>query len=147
MNKALLWVTVAVVAVAIAVIGVRFFGSNDGSDSAAPASDTPATQNNEAGNTGGEEQTTGTTITYTADGFKPTSLEVKRGTTVTFKNDSSFPMWVATDPHPQHTEYPGFDANKAFTAGQSYSFTFDNAGSWGFHNHLRAGDMGTIVVR
>lgn len=65
---------------------------------------------------------------------------VPKGGTVTFTGSN---LWVASDPHPTHTDLSAFDARAVKDA---YSFTFDKVGEWGFHNHLRASDTGTIIV-
>lgn len=87
------------------------------------------------------------TVRYTASGFSPSLVKVKSGSTVTFKNESSEPMWVASDPHPIHTRLRGFDAKNGIGNGQTYSFTFTKAGRFGFHNHLNPSHTGTVVVR
>ncbi len=85
-------------------------------------------------------------VKYTDNGFSPNSLTVKVGTEVTFTNDSSNPMWVASNPHPVHTDLPGFDQLKGVDKGGSYKYTFQKVGSWKFHNHLNAGVGGVVVV-
>lgn len=87
-----------------------------------------------------------TVIVYTVSGFSPSSLTVKQGTAITFKNSSSSPFRPASDPHPIHTAYREFDAKQTIAAGQSYTFTFDKVGSWGYHDHLNPIRVGTIVV-
>lgn len=79
-------------------------------------------------------------------GFSPQVLHIKKGKTVTFKNQSSLPLWVASNPHPLHTGYTGFDSMKSLKSGETYSFTFNRIGSFGFHNHLHVSHKGTIVV-
>lgn len=86
------------------------------------------------------------TITYNGTSYSPSSVTVKAGTTVTFVNAGSKPFWPASDPHPTHTRYGTFDAKRGVAAGESYSFTFDQTGTWGFHDHLNASAKGTIVV-
>lgn len=85
-------------------------------------------------------------VTFTNDGFNPTELTVKAGTTVTFINQSDSPMWVASGPHPTHTLYPEFDAKTSVAKGGSYSFTFEKLGSHPYHNHLLLGKYGKIIV-
>ena len=92
------------------------------------------------------EQSDTKTVIYTNAGFSPQVLRVPKGTQVTFRNDTTSPMWVASDPHPTHTNYPGFDALKSMNQGQVYVFTFTKTGSWGYHNHLNPSQGGTIVV-
>ena len=103
----------------------------------------------------------GNTIIYNTDsGYAPAILTVKSGTTVTFKNESGSPMWTATGLHPTHRIYPGsdiakcgtaeqskiFDACKGYEKGESWPFTFNEKGTWKYHNHLRVSYTGTIVV-
>lgn len=85
-------------------------------------------------------------IRYGAGGFSPSVLRVKSGVSVTFKNDTNSPMWVASHPHPSHTDYPGFDAGKSYGPGESFIFTFNRIGTWNYHNHYKASDVGTIIV-
>ncbi|MFA5997962.1 MAG: plastocyanin/azurin family copper-binding protein [Candidatus Paceibacterota bacterium] len=104
--------------------------------------------------------TSGTTITYTDQGFSPASVTIAQGETVTWVNQSSKDMWVASAMHPTHMAYDGtalkehcatsapasFDACRVFSSGASYSFTFDKAGTWKYHNHLDASKFGTVIV-
>lgn len=87
------------------------------------------------------------TVSFTGSGFSPSILTIKAGATVTFKNDSSINMWPASNPHPTHTDYPGFDAKMEIPPGGTYSFTFYNAGTWGYHDHPNPNIGGTIAVQ
>jgi len=86
-------------------------------------------------------------VSITAGGtFSPAVITVKKGTTVTWTNTGSAQVWIASNPHPTHTDYPGFDSKAAIGTGESYSFTFNKVGSWGYHNHLNPTVMGTVIV-
>lgn len=87
------------------------------------------------------------TITYTDAGFSPANIAVKVGDTVTFVNGATEGMWVASAPHPVHTDYPEFDAKKVYNPGESYTFTFAKIGTWKFHNHLRPTNLGSVTVK
>ncbi len=87
-----------------------------------------------------------TVVTYTDAGFSPKTVTVKIGTTVAFMNDSASGLWVGSNPHPQHTDLPGFDAGRNVSKGGSYEYTFTKAGSWNYHNHSKSTDTATIVV-
>ena len=87
------------------------------------------------------------TVTYTDSGFSPSTLTIKKGETATFKNMTSGSMWVASSPHPAHTDYPEFDAKRGIAPGETYEFTFTKTGSWKYHNHVNLGKYGTIVVQ
>jgi plastocyanin len=95
------------------------------------------------GGGGGDD---GATVRMGADGFSPETLMVEAGETVTFENESDDDRWPASNVHPTHELYPGFDARKAVLPGESYSFTFERRGRWGYHDHLNPDLQGTIVV-
>lgn len=87
------------------------------------------------------------TADYTDSGFTPKTVTVKLGDTVTWTNKSGKAMWVASAPHPVHTDLPGFDQLKSVGKGDTYSYTFTKVGSWKYHNHLGPTDTGTVVVK
>ena len=94
------------------------------------------------------------TIRITSSGFEPKTLTVKAGTTVTFVNEDTNQHWPASAMHPTHNVYPEsggcigskFDACKGLAQGESFSFTFNEKGSWGYHDHLQTSITGKIVV-
>ncbi len=108
---------------------------------------TPAETNNNPNdqqNTNVNEQN-GTTITYSNDGFSPTTLTVKAGSTITVKNTSSRTLQFASDPHPAHTDNSELNVGSIST-GESKSFTINKTGNFSFHNHLNPSEKGTIAV-
>ena len=98
------------------------------------------------------------TIRYNGSGFSPSSITIAKGDIVTFVNESNKNMWVASAIHPSHKVYDGTTLNEHCSGGasnpafdqcgmgNSYSFIFDKTGNWKYHNHVRAGDIGAIVV-
>ncbi len=100
------------------------------------------------------------TITISSSGFSPARLEINAGDSVVFTNENSAKHWPASVVHPTHRVYPGSDISKCGTAeaenifdacrglesGESYTFTFNEEGSWRYHDHLRASLTGTINV-
>lgn len=85
-------------------------------------------------------------VVYTDEGFSPATMNIALGTKVMFENKSSKAFWPASGPHPEHTNYPEFDAKKSISSGESYSFVFENAGAWEFHDHLDSKKFGKITV-
>ena len=93
-------------------------------------------------------------VEITSDGFSPSSVTIVKGTTVTFINMDSSAHRPASNPHPAHTGYPeesdcagsAFDPCENIAAGESWSFTFNEVGSWGYHDHPSSGMTGTITV-
>ena len=85
-------------------------------------------------------------VSYTDSGFSPKTITVKKGTAVTFKNDSTSKMWVASGVHPTHQLLPGFDELTSVVNGGSYEYTFVKVGTWQYHNHLKPTDVAVVVV-
>lgn len=86
-------------------------------------------------------------IVYDGKNFQPSSLTVKVGDIVIFRNKSTKAFWPASNPHPAHTDYPEFDAKKAVAAGQTFEFKFTKEGTWKFHDHLNPTATGVVVVQ
>lgn len=91
-------------------------------------------------------------ITYDETGFQPKQITIAKGSTVNFTNKTQLSMWVASDPHPEHTDYPGLDAG--VIAGDhippgnpSFSFKFDKPGKWRYHNHSVPEHRAEIIVK
>ena len=85
-------------------------------------------------------------IGYKDGVFEPATLEVAVGDHVMFINESEDYVWPASNIHPTHEIYPGFDPELGLEPGQSWSFEFLNPGEWRFHNHLQPQEGGTINV-
>lgn len=155
--------SIAILVILVFVIGGAFlFSRQQGpavpgiQDSGIPGSSVDGL--NDTGGSGTSTDAVLTTVTYTADGFSPSTLNVRTGDTVRFVNESGGTMWVASAVHPIHAVYDGTSlsqhcatgATKSFdqcSAGDEYSFTFDKAGTWKYHDHTHASETGTIIVR
>lgn len=98
------------------------------------------------------------TVVYNGSDFTPKDVVVKKGGTITFVNQSDKKMWVASAMHPTHDAYDGTAreahcpnvSNIAFDQcmGEEgdYSFMFDKAGNWNYHDHLMLGATGRVMV-
>ena len=99
-------------------------------------------------------------VEITNEGFVSKNLEIKKGDKVTWINKLITEVWPASAFHPTHTNYPGsstikcgtaeekniFDSCRGFGKGESYSFVFNEVGSWAYHNHLQPSKDGKIIV-
>lgn len=86
-------------------------------------------------------------VTVGADGkFTPDPMKVKKGDTITWKNNTDRFIWPASAIHPTHQIYPEFDARKGIAPGEEYSFVFDKLGVWKYHDHLKPSVFGTVEV-
>lgn len=85
-------------------------------------------------------------VKFTDTGFSPATVSVKKGTTVTFTNDSTTGMWVASAVHPTHQLLPGFDQLTSTSKGTTYEYAFTKVGTWKYHNHVAPSFTGSVVV-
>lgn len=113
----------------------------------------PATKNTPNGTaTFSGEETAGNVdvqvheIVYDGKAYSPSSLDIKMGDVVFFKNESSGNFWPASASHPTHDEYPEFDALKPIPAGETYEFKFEKIGDWKFHDHINPSAFGVVHV-
>ena len=101
------------------------------------------------------------TIEISSNGFSISALSISKGDTITFVNiDKNAKHWPASDWHPSHSLYPGsgiekcqteeknlvFDSCKGLSYNEEWSFTFNEAGSWAFHDHFYPEFKGIITV-
>lgn len=99
-------------------------------------------------------------VEITSSGFNPSTINIKKGEMIKFVNKDSSEHWPASAFHPTHKIYPGsgiekcgteeeseiFDVCKGLRKDESYSFTFNNRGSWNYHDHLNPSSKGVVVV-
>ncbi len=85
-------------------------------------------------------------VTYTNSGYNPDYFEVPKNILVLFFNVSQYPMWTASDPHPVHTDYDIFDANRAFGFAEVYVFRFTDIWTYAWHNHDKSNHRGIVRV-
>ena len=86
------------------------------------------------------------TIRYNNEGYVPANITVKAGTMVMFVNESDQDMWAASNGHPAHTDLPTFDQFEFSPKGSQYVYTFDQVGSWKYHDHIAPIYGGVITV-
>jgi plastocyanin len=113
----------------------------------APGDEVPSTAPTSASPSPAASTAASVTIVVDETGFSPAAVTVTPGTKVTFVNNGQAPHWPASDVHPTHNILPEFDAKRGLATGEEYSFTFTKAGTWRFHDHLRAQSTGTVTVR
>ena len=100
------------------------------------------------------------TVEITNNGFSPETITIKRGERITWLNKKTGASWPASAVHPSHKTYPGsdiakcgtddenviFDACKGLAQGETYTFAFNEVGSWNYHDHLNPNLRGTVIV-
>ncbi len=95
-------------------------------------------------------------VSYDGAAFTPAEVTVKKGSTVTFTSTGP-DMWVATAMHPDHKGYAGTTLKEhcpdttdtAFdqcAVGATYTTKFEKVGTWPYHNHVKGGVYGKVIV-
>lgn len=85
-------------------------------------------------------------ITLKDGTFQPAEISISQGTLVAFINKSGDFFWPASDLHPTHDVYPGFDPLEPVADGSVWIFQFNKTGVWKFHDHIRSSRRGTVTV-
>jgi plastocyanin len=132
MNKKTILISAIIAVVAIGGVAAYLVSQSAG----APSSKTPTNSNAQAT----------ATITYSDNGFSPSSTTVKAGDTVAIKNTSSGDLQFDSDPHPVHTDDTELNVGTV-GSGKTVTFTVTAKGAFGFHNHLNPGDKGSITIQ
>lgn len=110
-NKVIFVKLLALVAIVIA-LGLVIFVIN--STLIIPATSTGTEKTHTHDSSHGHDADNVYKVTYTETGFTPSRLEVPIGAIVEFDNRTDVAMWVGSDPHPKHTDYPEFDAREDY---------------------------------
>lgn len=80
------------------------------------------------------------------DGFYPKEITINKGDTITFTTTRENPFWPASNLHPTHEIYSEFDPKQPIDPKNSWSFQFNKAGSWNYHDHIHPNFRGKITV-
>lgn len=84
-------------------------------------------------------------INITANGFESENLIIKRGTKVVWTNNDNNIHQVAANPYPTHEDLPGL-VSEILNEGQSYEYTFGEAGVFNYHDAINPTTNGSIEV-
>jgi plastocyanin len=84
-------------------------------------------------------------ITIKDFAFSPASVTVPAGTTVTWTNQDSVPHTIVNDFNPLFSQGAMFTSSQLQT-GQSFSFTFKDPGTFGYHCGIHTYMKGTVTV-
>jgi plastocyanin len=142
---------VAVIIVALLVVGgaaAAFFILNDKDDTSTSNTSTQADNSGENESTQQESATEESETAVATDeveienfAFGPDAITVKKGTKVTWTNKDSTKHTVTPD-----EEGGAFEGSELLAQDESYSFTFDQAGTYTYHCQPHPEMTGTVVV-
>lgn len=80
----------------------------------------------------------GVTVAISNFAFSPSSVTVKQGTTITWKQEDSVPHTVTGD--------KGGPDSQLLKSGETYTYKFENPGTFAYHCATHPKMKGTVVV-
>jgi plastocyanin len=106
------------------------------------ANNTPSNPSNNSASSNASNQSSAGAINISNMMFTPSQITVAKGGAVTWMNNDSTTHTVTDD-----LSNAGGPASGDIAPGQSYSFTFNKAGSFQYHCSIHPSMRGTIVVK
>lgn len=140
MKKSVLGLILAVVLIAVVVGVVLINKPSDNKESTTSNTNTHSTTttNSQTNDQPGVESNSVEISNFT---FKSSKITVKKGTTVTWTNKDSIGHTVTPD-----SESNDFKGSELLGRNESYSFTFNKAGTYTYHCRPHPNMTGTIEV-
>jgi len=77
--------------------------------------------------------------------ISPKFIKINLSRTVVFQNLDKTPIKITSDPHPDHSDLPDLYSPPIYK-GETYTYTFIRAGSWGYHLEDNPSVKGEVVV-
>ncbi len=87
-------------------------------------------------------------IDITSSSFTPETLQVAKGSKVTWTNTDSVAHRLAAEPFPLNNSIPGFNSNIVLQPHDSYTLQFSKAGTYHYYDYKDHFNMtGTVIVK
>lgn len=88
-----------------------------------------------------EAQNPTAAVTITDGGFTPATIKIQKGQDVTWTNQSQKSVQITGD-----QKSTGLKSSEGIAPGESYSFTFDDSGTYYYHQSGDLSHTGVVVV-
>jgi plastocyanin len=85
-------------------------------------------------------------VRITKNGFIPATLSVSKGTKVVWTNSDTNLHQVASNPYPKDNILPSLKS-EILNNAQTYEYTANTPGTFGYHDQLTPTTNGTLVVQ
>ena len=85
-------------------------------------------------------------IAITEEGFSPATVTIEKGMTVVWSNDTAEPHRVGANPYPDASSLPGLKSGD-IAPGDTYSYTFDVGGTYGYADYTKPTVSGSVQVK
>lgn len=137
MNRKLL---IGLILLLVIIIGVSVYFMTR------PTVSTPSNTKTPTSQSSSDQPSTATmTIVYTNNGFSPVEVTVKKDSTIHISNQSNSPLQFSSADHPTHLKNGELNMG-TLQSGEEGEIKVTTVGTWGYHNHLRSSDIGTLIV-
>jgi plastocyanin len=91
-------------------------------------------------------QAAAATIEVTGTSFSPQTVKIKKGQSVTWVNQDTAPHQVMANPYPSGSSLPSLNSTEPMVLGESYTATFDEAGTYAYHDPLNPAALNGVVM-
>lgn len=129
-------IIIIVVVVAVLIVGVAAFAVTNKSQK----SDTK-TSSDQA-----PQQITTANVSITASSVSPATVEIKKGQSVTWKNNDTKDHQIAADPYPTNSSLPELGKSVVLKPGDTFSYIYESTGSFSYHDNLDPYKIQGVVV-
>lgn len=85
-------------------------------------------------------------VSITDQGFVPSEITITRGTSVVWRNETTDPHQIASNPYPERNDLPSLNSSSQLEPSAEYSYTFDKTGTFGYHDYLRPAMSAQVTV-
>ncbi len=85
-------------------------------------------------------------VTISQTGYMPREIKITKNTIVTWTNTDPSPHTVGANPYPSHNSLRSL-ASPSLAKGQGYSYTFNQPGTYFYHDDLNPTLNAKIVVQ
>lgn len=93
-----------------------------------------------------QEPTAVAVVTVTASGFSPATVEIKKGSVVTWKNTDTADHQPSADPFPTNSSLPDWGKGAVLKTNDEFSYQFEKAGTYTYHDNLNPYKIKGVVV-
>jgi plastocyanin len=129
-------IIVVAIVVAVLVVGVVAFAVTNQSSK----TDTKTSSSQEP------QQIITANVAITAASVSPATVEIKKGQSVTWKNDDTKDHQIAADPYPTNSSLPDLGKSVVLKPGDTFTYIYESAGSFSYHDNLDPYKIKGVVV-
>lgn len=86
-------------------------------------------------------------VDITSAGFVPSTISVNVGQAVVWTNQDTAAHTVASDPYPSDNALPSLNSVQKLSTNDSYTYIFNQKGTYTYHDNLNLSLEGSVIVK